>query len=299
MAPKMERLLDDVAYYFGEEDRGRVAEIINAFLKLREHPLSPINPGRGRHAVLILIKRFGNVERRVAVSLEELKTLSRYSYPPYAVEIPFHVGRDTVYSGSIGGSETVFIGEPRMLERVERFTGEVLRNALLRPREIIVFRNQAYLTFPGARYVSFDFTDGIALAFSNVSEMDLVEIFDDAILRVDELFSRKNKAMYKLIFLTALQRLGAFERFFHRYVRPHMTPEQVDFLNEMHSERNFLTLLHSNLIRVGFQTVPDEIGILVRRRAVPYRPLEIGIIFGEGGIEVSGRASNVLVDFMV
>lgn len=299
MDSKMERLFTDIVYYFGEEDRGRVGEIINAFLKLKEHPLSPINPKRGRHAVLVLIKRFGNVERRVAVSLEELKTLSRYSYPPYAVEIQFQMGRDRVYSGSIGGSETVFIGEPRMLERVERFTGEVLRNARLKPREIVVFRNQAYLTFPGARYVSFDFTDGIALAFSNVSERDLVDIFDDAILRIDEVFSRKNKAMYKLIFLTALQRLGTFERFFYRYIRPRMTPEQVQFLEEMHSERNFITLLHSNLVRVSFQVVPEEIGILVRRRAVPYRPLEIGIVFGEGGIEVSGRASNVLVDFMV
>ncbi|MDV3103430.1 hypothetical protein [Thermococcus waiotapuensis] len=51
---KLERLVEDLTHRFSQRDREEIRKAIIAMIKVRDIPVSPLNPAGGYHPVLVL-----------------------------------------------------------------------------------------------------------------------------------------------------------------------------------------------------------------------------------------------------
>ncbi|ASJ00469.1 hypothetical protein [Thermococcus gorgonarius] len=296
---RLERLVEDLTQRFSQQDREKIKKALIAMIKVRDIPVSPLNPASGYHPVLVLKKRFGGLEKEVKVSLVDLSVLTKYNLPGWRREVEFVLDREVVYVDLVGGVETLFIGEPHLLARIEGSLAKILQQMTYKPRESVLFYNQIYMDF-GGRYILLELRGSdLRLNLVNLNLSEASRILGRAIPYMDSVFGNKNEEFYKLLFVYSSETLGTFQWFFDQYVYPYLNPEQREFLEEMHDYRNFVSLLYSYVSRLNKDRLENEIGIRVVRRANPNRPLEIGIAFANRGIEVRRYPSTTTISFMV
>ncbi|NJE61085.1 hypothetical protein [Thermococcus sp. 21S7] len=293
-------LLEDLGSRFTRED---IPQIRNALLALRavaDIPVSRINPSNGYHPVVVFKKRFGRIQKEVPVSITELKILNRYNMPGWRREVNFWLDNDVAVMDTINGIETLMIGDPRGLNRLGDIIRRLLQYMRFRPRKLVLFYNTIYMDFGANRYVELLIKGSdVEVRLINMKVGEAVNYFGKAMEHIDSAFGNKNLEFYRLLFAYATETRSSFDWFFHRYVYPGLNPEQKEFFEEMQDYRNFLTLLYSHVSRLNKDRIGNEVGIRVIRRANPKRPLEIGIVFTNRGIEIRRYANNVQISFMV
>ncbi|WP_010477662.1 hypothetical protein [Thermococcus zilligii] len=296
---KLERLVEDLTHRFSQRDREEIRKAITAMIKVRDIPVSPLNPAGGYHPVLVLKKRFGGLEKEVRVSLVDLSVLTKYNLPGWRREVVFFLDRDVVYVDLIGGVETLFIGEPHLLAQIRDSLARILQQMRYKPREFVLFYDQIYMDF-GGKYIFLELRGSdLRLNLVNLNLSEASRILGEAIPYMDSAFGNKNDEFYKLLFVYSSETSGTFQWFFDRYIFPRLNPEQREFLDEMHDYRNFVSLLYSYVSRLNKDRLGSEIGIRIIRRANPNRPLEIGIAFTNRGIEVKRYPGTTTISFMV
>lgn len=296
---RLERAVEDLAHRFSQEDKDKIRKALIGMLKVRDIPVSYINPSSGYHPVVVFKKAFGGIEKEAKVSLVDFSILTRYNLPGWRREVEFRLDRDVVYVDRVGGVETLFIGNPRGLSRIRDTLLRILPQMPSRPRSFILFFNQIYMDF-GGRFILIELRGSdLVLRLVNMNFTEASRILGRAIPYMDSIFGNKNIDFYKLLFVYASETMGTFQWFFDRYVYPRLNPEQREFLEEMQDYRNFVSLLYTHVSRLNKDRLGDEIGIRVIRRANPNRPLEIGIAFTNRGIEVRRYPHTITLSFMV
>ncbi|ASJ02554.1 hypothetical protein A3L09_04425 [Thermococcus profundus] len=297
---RFEVLIRDLTSRFSQADEKKIREVLPAFARVTEIPVSYLNPSSRYHPVLILKKRFGNLEKDVRVSLVDFRILNKYNMPGWRREVEFRLDRDVVLRERVGGVEALLIGDPSLVSRMRDAVVRILQQMNFRPRNFVMFYNQIYMDFGNNRFIHIEILGSdLRLRLVNLKFTDASRILGKAIPYMDSVFGNKNPEFYKLLFVYASETTGSFDWFFHRYIMPRLNPEQREFLNEMHDYHNFLRLLYTYVARLNKDRLGDEVGIRVVRRANPNRPLEIGIAFTNRGIEVKRYPSTTTISFMV
>ncbi|WP_148883638.1 hypothetical protein [Thermococcus aciditolerans] len=293
-------LLEDLGSKFVKDDVPKIRSALLALRKVSEIPVSRLNPSTGYHPVVIFKRRFGRIQKEVPVSIVDLKVLNRYNMPGWRREIEFWLDNDVALQDSIMGIEALMIGDPRQLNRLGDVLRRILQQMNYRPRRLILFYSTIYMDFGADRYIQMDLRGGdMELTLINMKLSEASSYLGRAITGIDSSFGNKNMEFYKLLFAYATETRSSFDWFFHRYIYPRLNPEQKEFFEEMQDYRNFLTLLYSYMNRLNKDRIGTEVGIRVIRRANPKRPLEIGIVFTNRGIEIRRYANNVQISFMV
>jgi hypothetical protein len=293
-------LLEDLASRFTRDDVGKIRDVLIALKQVSEIPVSYINPSTGYHPVVVLKKRFGRIQKEVPVSIADFKILNRYNMPGWRREVEFWLDNDVVVNDSVMGIETLMIGDPRQLNRLSDVLRRILQYMRVRPRKLVLFYNTIYMDFGSGRYLQILLRGSdIEVRLINMKTSDAVSYLGKAIEHMDSSFWNKNVEFYKLLFAYATETRGSFDWFFHRYIYPQLNPEQREFLEEMQDYRNFLRLLYGYINRLNKDRIGEEVGIRVIRRANPKRPLEIGIVFTNRGIDVRRYANSVQISFLV
>jgi hypothetical protein len=296
---RLERLVEDLTNRFSLADREKIKNALLAMIRVRDIPVSYLNPSSGYHPVLVFKKRFGGIEKEAKVSLIDLSILSRYNLPGWRREVEFRLDRDVVYVDKVGGIEALFVGDPRLLSRLRDALRRILQLMNFKPRSFVLFYNQIYMDF-GGKFILVELRGSdLNISLVNINLTEASRILGKAIPHMESMFGNKNMDFYKLLFVYASETLGTFQWFFDRYIYPRLNPEQREFLEEMQDYRNFVSLLYSYIARLNKDRLSDEIGIRIVRRANPNRPLEIGIAFTNRGIEVRRYTHTITVSFMV
>ncbi|NJE09134.1 hypothetical protein E3E31_11480 [Thermococcus sp. M39] len=297
---KLQILLEDLSYRFSKDDIPKIRKAIEALKKATEIPVSPLNPSSGYHPIVIFRKRFGRYEKEAPVSLLDLNILTKYNLPAWRRAIVFHVDDDTVEYSKIMNIETILIGNPRRLSRLKNILLRILEYTFQKPRRLILLYDDIYMDFGNNRYIYMQIRGGdMRIQTINMNLSIASKLLGRSILHIDSSFGNKNREFYRLLFVYSLETRGSFETFFMRYIFPRLNPEQREFLEEMHDYRNFITLLYSELSRINKDRISDEVGIRINRRANPKRPLEIGIVFTDHGIEVRRYIHTLTVSLLV
>ncbi len=293
-------LLEDLGARFTRDDIPKIREALMALRYVMEIPVSYINPSNGYHPVVVFKKRFGRVQKEVPVSILDLKTLNRYNMPGWRHEVEFWLDNDVVLREPVAGIEALMIGDPRQLNRLGDTIRRLVQYMTLRPRKLVLFYSTIYMDFGSERYVQINLRGSdIELRLINMKLSEAASYLGKAVAHMDSAFGNKNVEFYKLLFAYSTETRSAFDWFFHRYIYPRLNPEQREFLEEMQDYRNFLSLLYTHVNRLNKDRIGDEVGIRVVRRANPRRPLEIGLVFTNRGIEVRRYAGNIQISFMV
>lgn len=293
-------LLEDLGSRFTKDDIPKIEKVLLALRRVSELPVSYINPSTGYHPVVVLKKRFGRVVKEVPVSIVDLKILNRYNMPGWRREVVFWLNNDVVLNEAVAGIEALLIGDPRELNRLGDAIRRIVQYIRVRPRSLVLFYNTIYMDFGSNRYIQLTLRGSdLELRLINLKLSEGASYLGKAVEYMDSIFGNKNVEFYKLLFAYATETRSSFDWFFHRYIYPKMNPEQREFLQEMQDYRNFLTLLYGHVNRLNKDRIGDEVGIRIVRRANPKRPLEIGLVFTNRGIEVRRYANNVQIGFMV
>jgi len=291
-----EMLVKDLVYHFPQEYEEKIKSVIKISREIINIPISPFNPSKGHHPVLVFRKYFGSVKKEVPVSILELKTLNRYNMPPWKKTIIFDLDTDTAGEYTFNNTRIMYIGNSRSIEYITKKLQEILKLMRKPPIGVTICYEDIYLEHEGSKFIKLEIHGGEFRIESKISEYKvLTRIFGRALPYIESTFRSKNKEFYKLLFIYSLENRLDFESFFMRYVYPKLNPEQKEFLDEMHDYRNFITLLYDNLIRVNMDTFQDEISVRINRRVPHARPLDIAIRFTDRGIQVEREASNPLV----
>ncbi|WP_457752560.1 hypothetical protein [Thermococcus sp.] len=292
-------LIEDLAYRFSRDDIPKIKSALEALKKASEIPISILNPSSGYHPVVIFKKRFGRYEKEAAVSLMDFKILTKYNTPAWKRAVTFHLDDDIIEHSKIGGIETVLIGNPRRLQRLRGILTRIIEQVNQKPKRLVLLYDDIYMDFGNNRYVHIRIRGGDIRVETNMKLNTASKILGKAIVHIDSAFGNKNREFYKLLFAYSLGTRGSFETFFMKYLFPKFNPEQREFLEEMYDYRNFITLLYRELSRISVDRIGDEVGIRINRRANPKRPLEIGILFTDHGIEVRRYINTVTVSLLV
>ncbi|ASJ16971.1 hypothetical protein A3L04_07725 [Thermococcus chitonophagus] len=296
---RLERLLQDLALRLPEREIRKAGEVILAFRELSTVPVSPLYP-RNFHPLLRLRKRLGGIDKEVLVSPIDLSIITNANMPAWKRIFDFHLDTDFVERTSIRGVECLLVGNKANLRRVYSLLSNLIPAMREPPRKIYSLGDEVYLKFEGDRFVKLKMIGStLELEPYNIPLSQLSRIFGRATFILDSLFHAKNAAFYRLLFAVSLDTFGHFYEFFMKHVYPKLPPEHREFLEEMHDYRNFLQLLYFNLSRMNIDRVEDEVGIIIRRRSRPERPLELGILFREGRVEVSDRVSRAQINLLV
>ncbi|ALM74636.1 hypothetical protein [Thermococcus barophilus] len=296
---KLEVLIKDLSYRFSRDDAPKIEKALRALRKAAEIPMSVLNPSSGYHPVVIFKKRFGRYEKEAIVSLIDLRILNKYSMPAWRRAITFHLDDDVVEYSTILGIESVIIGNPRRISRLKSILLRVLEQMSQKPKKLVLLYDDIYMDFGNNRYIHIRIRGGDLNIRVGMNPSIASKLLGRAILHIDSAFGNKNREFYKLLFVYSLETRGSFETFFMRYIFPKLNPEQREFLEEMHDYRNFITLLYSELSRINKDRLGDEVGIRINRRANPKRPLEIGILFTDHGIEVRRYINTTTISLLV
>ncbi|WP_297421824.1 hypothetical protein [Thermococcus sp.] len=293
-------LLEDLGSRFTRDDIPKIREALMALCYVMDIPVSYINPSNGYHPVVVFKKRFGRVQKEAPVSIADLKILNRYNMPGWRHEVEFWLDNDVVLHEPVAGIEALLIGDPRQLNRLGDTIRRLVQYMTFRPRKLVLFYNTIYMDFGAGRYVQINLRGSdIELRLINMKLSEAAGYLGKAVAHMDSVFGNKNVEFYQLLFAYSTETRSAFDWFFHRYIYPRLNPEQREFLEEMQDYRNFLSLLYTHVNRLNKDRIGDEVGIRVVRRANPRRPLEIGLVFTNRGIEVRRYAGNVQINFMV
>jgi len=297
---RFEMLVKDLVSRFSQSDERKIRDALAAFLKVTEIPVSYLNPASRYHPVVVFKKRFGGIEKSVMVSLLEFRILNRYNMPGWRREVEFRLDRDVVLRERVGNVEAVLIGDPSRLVRLRDVVVRVLQQMNARPTNFVMFYDHVYMDFGNNRFIHLEIRGSdIVVRLVNLNFTEASRLLGKAIPYLDSVFGNKNIDFYKLLFVYSSETAGTFDWFFHRYIMPRLNPEQREFLNDMQDYRNFIRLLYSYVSRLNKDRLGDEIGIQVRRRANPNRPLEIGIAFTNRGIDVRRYPGTITISFMV
>ncbi|AMM54717.1 hypothetical protein QDY65_10050 [Pyrococcus kukulkanii] len=296
---RIERLLNDLKIRFPEKDIQKAGNVILAFRELATVPVSPVYP-RGFHPIIRLKKRLGGIDKEVLISPIDLVIVTKANMPAWRRVFDFHLDIDIIERTSIRGVESLLIGNRDNLRRVYSVLSNVIPAMREPPKKLYSFRDEVYLKFEGERFVKLRMIGStLELGSYNIPLSQLSRIFGRAVFVLDSLFHAKNAAFYRLLFAISLGTFGHFYEFFMKHIYPKLPLEHKEFLEEMHDYRNFLQLLYFHLSRMNVDRIENEVGILIRRRSRPERPLELGIIFKEGRVDVSDRIMRAQVTLLV
>ncbi|AEH24417.1 hypothetical protein [Pyrococcus yayanosii] len=296
---RFELLLKDLSLRLPEREIKRAGEVIKAFRELASIPISPINPSR-THPLVLLKKRLGGIDREVLVSPIELKIITKANMPPWHRVFEFHLDKHLVERTQIMGVPLLLVGDERAVRLVKKILSNILPAMRERPRRISSFGNEIYMDFGGDRFVKLMMVGStLELATHNVPLSLLPRLLGRATFILDSMFHSKNAEFYRLLFAASLDTFGHFYEFFMRHVYPKLPLEHREFLEEMHDYRNFLQLLYFHLSRINLDRIGNEVGIIIRRRSRPDRPLELAIVFREGKVEVRDRVKRSQINLLV
>ncbi|MFA4645774.1 hypothetical protein P8X24_00610 [Pyrococcus kukulkanii] len=296
---RVDRLLNDLKIRLPERDIQKVGSVILAFRELANVPVSPIYP-RNFHPVIKLKKRLGGIDKEVLISPIDLVIITEANMPAWKRVFDFHLDIDTVERTSIRGIETLLIGNQDNLRRAYSVLSNIIPAMREPPKKIYSFRDEVYLKFEGNKFVKLKMIGStLELDFYNMPLSQLSRIFGRSVFILDSLFHAKNATFYRLLFAISLETFAHFYEFFMKHIYPRLPLEHKEFLEEMHDYRNFLQLLYFHLSRINVDRIENEIGILIRRRSRPERPLELGIIFKEGKVDVSDRVMRAQINLLV
>jgi len=293
-------LVKDLRYHFPQEYEEKIRSAIKIFKDIIKVPISPFNPSKGYHPVLIFRKYFGTVKKEVPISILELKTLNKYNMPPWKRTIVFDLDSDTAGSYTFNDVHIMYIGNSRSIEDTTKKLQEILKLARKTPLRVMICYESIYIEYENNKFIKIEIKGGEFIIEPGAAEYGvLIRMFGRALPYIESTFRSKNKEFYKLLFVYSLESRLDFESFFMRYVYPKLNPEQKEFLEEMHDYRNFITLLYDNLKRLNKNTFQDEVSVRINRRAPHTRPLDIVIKFTGSGIQVEREASNPTVTIYV
>ncbi|AFK22923.1 hypothetical protein [Pyrococcus sp. ST04] len=296
---RLERLLADLSIRLPERDIKRAGQVILAFRELCTVPVSPLYP-RGFHPLLRIRKRLGGIDKEVIVSPLDLVIITNANMPAWKRLFEFHLDRDVVEITKIGNIEALFIGSPENVRRVRQILSNILPAMRVLPSKVYSLNSEIYIRFDHNEYLKLRMIGStLEIDTFNIPLSTLSRILGRATFVLDSLFHSKNAAFYRLLFATSLDTFGHFYEFFMRHIFPKLPPEHREFLEEMHDYRNFLQLLYFHLSRMNLDRIENEVGILIRRRSRPERPLELGIVFREGRVDVVERINRAHVSLLV
>ena len=296
---KLERLLEDLKLRLPEREINKAKEAILAFRELSAIPVSPLYP-RGFHPILRLKKRLGGIYKEGLISPLDLTIITGANMPPWKRIFEFTIDEDVVERGEIQGIRILLVGKPQELRMVRTLLSEIIPQMNVRPIAIYSLKNEIFLKFEGERFLRLRII-GSTLEFTsfNFQLSHLPRVLGRAVFTLDSLFRSKNAEFYRLFFVASLGTFNAFYTFFMRHVYPKLPLEHKEFLEEMHDYKNFLQLLYFHFSRMNLDRIRNEVGIIIRRRSRPDRPLELRIIFRDNGVEVRDRVGRAQVEVLV
>ncbi|WP_288071863.1 hypothetical protein [Pyrococcus sp.] len=230
----------------------------------------------------------------------DFSILNKNNIPPWNRIFDFHLDTNYIEETSIQGIETILIGDREAIRRALYLLDNLIPTILRKPRKIYTFFNEIYLKYGENQFIGLKIM-GSMLTFRShgIPLSQLPKILGRGIFVLNSLFYSKNAEFYRLLFVTSLETFGYFYEFFMKHIYPKLPLEHREFLEEMHDYKNFLQLLYFHLSRMSVDKIRDEVGILIRRRSRPDRPIELGIIFRDRGIEVRDRISTAHIDLLV
>ncbi|AEC52892.1 hypothetical protein PNA2_1978 [Pyrococcus sp. NA2] len=296
---KLEILLEDLKLRLPERDIKKAGEAILAYRELSEIPMSPLYP-RGFQPLLLLKKRLGGFEKRVLVSPIELKIITNANMPAWRRIFEFDLDDDIVENTKIAETRALLIGKLNEIRIVKNLLLDVIPYMNVKPSSVYSLRNELFIKFGENEFIGLRII-GSGLEFSsyNIPLSHLSRILGRATFILDSLFKSKNAEFYRLLFVASLGSFNSFYAFFMRHIFPRLPLEHREFLEEMHDYKNFLQLLYFHLSRINIDRIQESVGVIIRRRSRPDRPLELEIIFRQGGVEVRDRIRRAQVELLV